>query len=111
MSAFDGIWKYARTMKVMSPDSNERHDFKGFLENVNPDGIKKFYRTKTGKISAMKFRLISEPREDFFDGKASGILRGDRSYEILSIKDIYIGDEISHRECILRLSGEGVQDD
>ena len=101
MSAAGSLWRYGRIMTA-ADESGER-DFLGFLEPLS--GEAQVLRTKAGAVSRERFRLIAEPGEGFSAGLSTRVLCAGTEYRLLSIRDIYAGEVLSHRECVLRKAG------
>lgn len=104
--AFEGIWKFGRTLTIFDPDSSDSRTFLGFLEPLSLTGYQRSIRKKAAVLFKEKFRLIAEPGEDFYSGRAVKIACGADEFEILTIKTLYMGEKTSHRECILLRIGE-----
>ncbi|MEF9971340.1 MAG: hypothetical protein RR731_03395 [Oscillospiraceae bacterium] len=103
-AAFDGIWSFARVLTAFAGTATKGRKFLGFLEPLRPAETAKRVRTKAGFLPRERFRLLAEPKEDF-----SGITRlvcGGDEFEILSVQEVYLGNLISHRECILKRTSE-----
>lgn len=104
--AFDGIWEFARSLTVFSPDGLVSRQFLGFLEPLSFTAYESVAHKKPFLLPKEKFRLIAQPEEDFFGGGAERIACGGDAFEILSVKPVYIGEVITHRECVLLKTGE-----
>lgn len=107
---FDGIWEFARSLTVFSADSSESRDFLGFLEPLSLTEYVAFERAKPFILPKERFRLIAHPDEDFFEGAARLVSCGGEMFEILAVKSVFLGEEITHRECVLQHLGEGGND-
>lgn len=103
---FDGIWEFARSLTVFSPDGVESRLFLGFLEPLSLTDHVSSERKKPFILPKERFRLISQPAEDFYGGKAMLVACGGEIFEILSVKPVYLGEEVTHRECVLLRTGE-----
>lgn len=110
-NVFDGIWEFARRLTVFSPDGLESRQFLGFLEPMSLTVYDDESRKKPFILPKEKFRLIAQPEEDFFGGSADRIVCGGCNFEILSVKPVFIGEKITHRECVLLKRGEVTDDD
>lgn len=105
-NTFEGIWKFGRKFRAYDGTEDDGREFMGFVEPVNPDCSEDEIRSKAGIVVQEKFRLISEPKEAFPFGKDTRIVCGASEYKLLSINEIYDGEKVSHRECILLKSGK-----
>ncbi|MEG0940511.1 MAG: hypothetical protein RSE64_01320 [Oscillospiraceae bacterium] len=106
-SIFEGIWDCARGLCAFDSASPAGRSFRGFLEPLQVgDGI--VVRKKPGIVSRERFRLIAEPCEAFSGGVGMRISCGGDEFELLAVREVFAGDEISHRECVLRKTGEAV---
>ena len=105
-SFFDGIWNFGQMLCAFDPESDEGRDFRGFVEPIKKDSDTMMHRDRMGIVSDKKFRLICEPSEIFPLGLETKIVFDYGIYELLSISEVYEGNIISHRECIIRKIGE-----
>ena len=101
MGTFDELWQYGRTMYVKDQESGEERSFRGFLEPLNLTAAEKDHWTKAGIIAKEKFRLLSEPKESLENISENELRCGKYMYRIIKTKELYIGDELSHKESIL----------
>ncbi len=107
---FDGIWKYARSLIISAPDGSQSRPFLGFLEPISLTDPVSSERRRPFILPKEKFRLISEPGEDFYGGGAVYVSCAGEMFEVLSVKPVYIGGEITHRESVLVRTGEAASD-
>ena len=105
MEILDGLWQFGRMLFIRDEKSGEERAFRGFLEPLNLTAVEREKRSRAGVVQKEKFRLIAEPTESFFQGRDRLVRCGNSQFEIISIKELYCGDIISHRECILRRRG------
>ena len=103
---FDGIWRFGRELEVFSPDSLSGRRFLGFLEPLSLTDGESFDRGKPYLIPKERFRLIAPTEEDFFAGTAKRLDCGGECFEVVSIKEIYLGEAVTHREVLLLRTGE-----
>lgn len=100
-SAVGKIWRFGRLMTAKDPNGEER-GFQGFLEHLTLSDGAAVERGRAGILQKERFRLIAEPEERFACGTATRVLCGGAEYRVLSIREVYVGGELSHRECILK---------
>ena len=103
---FGGIWRFGRELEVFPPESSSGRRFLGFLEPLSLTDGESFDRGKPYLVPRERFRLIAPPEEDFFGGKARRVDCGGECFELVSIKEIYLGEAITHREALLLRTGE-----
>ena len=103
---FDGIWPYGQTLRAFDAGSSDGREFMGFMEPLSFTDYATEERTGAGIVYKEKYRLLAAPAESFPCGTETVIVCGSVKYEVLSIKEICDGEEISHRECILLKAGE-----
>lgn len=103
---FGDIWYFAQTLTVFNTDGTKSHEFKGFIEPLGLTDTVTSIRKKPGIVKKEKYRLISEPEEDLYGCCASHVEFGGYRFEIISIKNIYYGDKVGHRECVLIKTGK-----
>lgn len=98
-------WEYAQSLTVIGPEKDESREFKGFIQ---PESVTA--RPSSGRRPGLRhrerYRLLAHPEEDLFGGRAGTVRWGERLFELLAVKEIYIGDALSHRECVLLEMGE-----
>lgn len=95
------LWRFGRIFSASDPQGGNKRSFKGFLEPLGTAETMSV-RTKAGLMSAERFRLIAEPGESFPEGVSARISCAGTNFRLLSIREIYAGGELSHRECVLR---------
>ena len=83
-------------------DSDESRVFRGFLEPLSLNESIPTVRVKPGIFVRERYRLIAEPEETFPAGAATRIFSGSVEFEVLNIKELYDGERVTHRECIVR---------
>ncbi len=106
-AVLDGLWQFGRMLFIRDEVSGEERAFRGFLEPLNLTAVEREKRSRAGVVQTEKFRLIAEPDESFSGGRDRLICSDNCEFEIIRIKELYYGDIISHRECILlRRGGE-----
>jgi hypothetical protein len=104
---FSGVWRFARRLTVYSPSGEASRSFLGFLEPLSLTEDKQYLRKKPFIVPKERYRLISEPGEDFYEGKADTVSCEGEVFELLTIKPLWAAGRISHRECILVRTGGG----
>lgn len=82
----------------------------GFIEPLNLTSGAPEVRNRAGLIPNEEYRLIAPPSETFPYGTESVIIFGNATFEMLSVKEIYSGEKVSHRECVLIKVGEEQSD-
>ena len=102
----EGIWGCAQTLTVFNGDGTLSRSFRGFIEALELSDSERELVKKPGLIAMEKYRLVSDPDEDFYEGKASQIEYAGYLFKILYQENIYVGDIISHKECVLLKTGE-----
>ncbi|MDR0951450.1 MAG: hypothetical protein LBM18_00795 [Oscillospiraceae bacterium] len=107
---FGEVWRFAGALTVFSLDGSESREFRGFLEPLSLTQEPEFSRERPFALPRERFRLISEPGEDFYGGSAIKISRGGEIYELLTVKPIYFGETVTHRESVLLRTGEVTAD-
>ena len=107
MGMFSGdVWAYGRLFSVLGEDGLELRQFRGFLEHRGLSGAA-HSKSRAGLVSNERFKLISEPGEDFPEGTGTKICCEGQIFELISTFEIYAGDGLSHRESVLRRSETG----
>jgi hypothetical protein len=91
-------------------DGSECREFRGFLEPLSLTQEPEFSRERPFTLPRERFRLISEPDEDFYGGSALKISRDGEVYELLAVKPMYFGGTLTHRESVLLRTGEVTTD-
>jgi hypothetical protein len=96
------VWEFGREFFLMDEDGEKLRSFRGFLEHGGLSG-RAYKKSRAGLVSKEKFRLISEPCEDFLPfGAGAKIYCEGCSYELISSFEVYAGKALSHRESVLR---------
>ncbi len=103
---FDGVWPYGQKLYAYDGESTSGRVFSGFLEPVNLGSADLETRDRAGTVAEEMYRLIAAPKETFPYGTATVIVCGTVKYEVLSVKEVFDGAKVSHRECILLKAGE-----
>lgn len=107
---FNEIWRYGQRLVAYDSASAAGREFMGFLEPMNFYSGASSVRSKAGLIPTEKFRLISEPDELFPSGTSTRIVCGGSAFELLSVNEVFDGERIAHRECVLLKTGEVMAD-
>ena len=108
---FDGVWRYGRRLLALDESSAGGREFYGFLEPMSLSSEISETRNKAGLVPSEEFRLIADPAESFAYGTATTIVSGNIKFEVLSVREVYDGEKISHRECVLLKVGEVISND
>lgn len=103
---FDGLWRYGQKLHAFDEGSDQGREFYGFLESMSFSSAAQESRDRAGIVPDEEYRLIVEPAEALAYGKATMIVCGGTKYELLSVEEVYDGDKVSHRECVLLKVGE-----
>ncbi len=103
---FDGLWGYGRKMSAYDGGLALGREFRGFLEPMNPLSGAEEARDKVGVLPTEKYLLLAEPAEAFACGSATSIICGGVRFELLSVREVFNGEKVSHRECVLLKVGE-----
>lgn len=98
-------WEYAQSLSVSGPEGGGSREFKGFIQPQSMSARPSSGR-RPGLRNRERYRLLAHPEEDFFRGRAAAVRWGERLFELLAVKEVYIGDALSHRECVLLEMGE-----
>lgn len=88
--------------ELVAADTSGERSFFGFLEPLGAQSAAGGERSRAGVVSHERFRLVAEPAEEFSQGLSTRVRCGETEYKVLSIREIYAGEELSHRECVLR---------
>lgn len=107
---FDGVWRYGRRLLAFDESSAGGREFYGFLDPMSLSSVVSETRNKAGLVPTEEFRLIVEPAETFAYGTATTIVCGNIRFELLNVREVYDGEKISHRECVLLKVGEVEKD-
>lgn len=96
----EGIWDFAQELTVCDPHGEADRVFRGFIEPLSMKAC-----SEKGRLPGLKprerMRLIAHPGEDFFGGEARRVLWDGRCFELMAVKQVYIGGTLCHRECVL----------
>ena len=107
---FDGIWSYGQKLIIHDKGEASGRSFMGFIEPLNLTADVSEAGNRAGLIPNEEYRLIAEPSETFPYGTDSVIVCGNTRFEVRSVKEIYSGEKIYHRECVLLKVGEVQKD-
>ena len=110
MAVFSGVWGYGQRLTVFDEASPEGRSFCGFLSPLGAGTADFDYRSLIGEISKERFLLLAEPEEVFPHGCEARIVSRGQRYAILGIREIYVGEALSHREAVLYRQGEVMGD-
>ncbi|PKM72484.1 MAG: hypothetical protein CVU91_08825 [Firmicutes bacterium HGW-Firmicutes-16] len=103
---FDGIWSHGQKLFAYDEGVTSGRSFLGFIEPSNLVADVVEARTRVGFVPNEEHRLIATPSETFPYGTETMIVCGTAKFEVLSVKEIYSGEKVSHRECMLLKAGE-----
>ena len=103
---FDEVWSYGQKLYAYDKGVTSGRSFSGFLEPLNLVTDVSETKTRVGLVPNEEYRLIAEPSEIFPYGTETVIACGSTKYEVISVKEIYCGEKVSHRECLLLKVGE-----
>ena len=108
---FDGLWRYGQKLFAYDCSSAEGRQFSGFLEPMNLRSAEAKKRDKAGILPTEEYLLLAEPTEAFDCGCKTTIVGGGLKFELLSVREVFDGEKVSHRECVLLKVGEVGSDD
>ena len=100
---FSDIWQYGRGFQT----ADGVVGFRGFLEPLGEDAGSFIARKKPGVVSTDEFRLIAEAVEGFPTGRHTAILCGGEEFDLLTARSVFLEDEITHYECVVRRKNGG----
>ncbi len=103
---FDGLWRFGQRMRAFDANSSGGRNFYGFIEPMSLSLVDSETRGRTGVSPQEQFWLIAEPSETFSGGTSTTIVCGSERFELLSVKEVFAGQRVSHRECVLLKVGE-----
>lgn len=103
---FDGLWRYGKKLCVFDGSSAEGRQFYGFLEPMNLRSAEAEKRDKAGILPTEEYLLLAEPTKAFACASATTIIGGGMKFELLSVREVFDGEKVSHRECVLLKVGE-----
>lgn len=103
---FDEVWRFGRKLLAFDVGSVAGREFYGFIEPMSFGSVVSETRDRMGVIPTEEYRLIAAPVETFPCGTETQIVCGNAKFELLAIKEVYDGEKISHRECVLLKVGE-----
>lgn len=103
---FDDVWRFGQKLVAFDAGSVAGREFYGFLEPMSFSSAVSETRDRTGVIPTEEFRLIAAPAETFPCGTATKFLYKNAKFELLAVKEVFDGEKISHRECVLLKVGE-----
>ena len=104
--AFEGVWRHGRRLIAFDESTSVGREFYGFIEPLSFGTEVSEVRDRAGIVPAEKYRLIAEPSEEFSCGTATRLVCGNMSFELVSVKEVFDGEKITHRECVLLKTGE-----
>lgn len=107
---FDGVWNYGQKLCAFDEGVTSGRSFLGFLEPLKLAADSSETRSGAGLVPNEEYRLIAAPSETFPYGTETVIVYGNAKFEVLSVKEIFNGGKISHRECVLLKVGGVVSD-
>ena len=103
---FDEVWSYGQKFLAYDDGVTSGRSFLGFVEALNLAADSSETRVRAGLIKKEEYRLIAAPSETFPYKTETVIICGSSKFEVLSVKEIYNGEKVSHRECVLLKVGE-----
>ncbi len=103
---FDGVWFHGQKLYAYDEGVTSGRSFLGFIEPSNLVADVAETRTRAGFVPNEEHRLIAAPWETFPYGTETVIVCGTAKFEVVSVKEIYNGEKVSHRECMLLKVGE-----
>ena len=106
MAVFSGVWDYGQRLMVVDESSPKGREFRGFLTPLGGGTGDFDYKSMIGAVSKERFLLVAEPEETFPHDCEARVVFGGRQYTILGIREIYVGEALSHREALLYQQGE-----
>ena len=107
---FDGLWPFGQRFVAFDADAPEGREFAGFIEPISAALGVNETRVRAGVLPEESFRLIASPSESFPRGTATVLVSGDVRYEVKSVKEIYAGERICYRECVVMKTGKAGDD-
>ena len=105
----DEIWSFGQKLFAFDASSVVGREFFGFLEPMSFGSAVSETRDRMGVVPTEEFRLIAAPTETFSCGSATQIICGNAKFELCSVKEVFDGEMISHRECVLLKVGEVIK--
>lgn len=103
---FDEVWRFGRKLLAFDAGSVAGREFYGFLEPMSFGFAVSETRDRMGVVPTEEYQLIAAPAETFPYGAATQIVCGNAKFELLAVKEVFVGEKISHRECVLLKVGE-----
>lgn len=95
------VWQYGDSFLAFENPTAPGVELRGFLERDSMKCAPR-ERSRAGLVSTERYMLIAEPAEDFSGAVGTKICRGESEFELVNANGVYVGELLSHWECVLR---------